>query len=497
MIDGGIFLGRDPTTGIGGAVEQTLARLRKNGAASALAVSFRGIYFDTKEGNAETLALAARHPQAIIPGASLNMYAFDAGTGSIARLKAEGFRALVVFAHAQGWSYGDYVFRVAAREAEAAGLPLQAIVRTREELAQVARAAPESKILVRWLKGGGYNAVPDMIAVAGDCRRFVFDVSTVCQSGGIEHLVARIGADKLYLASSAPLTLDRTAYFILRAARLADVDRVMIESGTLARVLGVPKHPPAPEPEGFSALKNRPKLDNHWHTSGWNIIEPRIDFTSISRDLDDYNIRIAVTSSIRALNDDIATGNAETAEFLKREPRARGLIVVNPLTPESSIAEIEKYRTDPAFVGIKTIQDFYRLRLDHPGYRQILDHVRRHPALPLMAHLPGMAEAAELYPDVRFVAAHATWNYAPLIPLGNVWFDIATSTSLREEADIGALIAAAGPERVMYSSDAQLMAPAWTLGKLASLDLPESILDQIFRKTIRAAFPRLADGAPP
>jgi predicted TIM-barrel fold metal-dependent hydrolase len=273
---------------------------------------------------------------------------------------------------------------------------------------------------------------------------------------------------------------------------LSDRDRHRIESGTLARVLGVAQPPPAPAPEDWERLKTRPKVDTHWHTSGWNIIEPKIDFASLSKEFDAYNYRTVVNSSIRALNDDLVAGNAETLAFMRRDSRVRGLVVINPHQPELSIAEIEKYRHMPRFVGVKTIQDFYSMELHDPAYCRILDHVRRMPGWSVMAHLPGLARAAEKYPDINFVAAHSTWNYKPLVPLMNVWFDIATSTPLRAESDIAGLIAAVGPKRVIFSSDGQLMNPAWTLGKLASLALPEDMLARIFERNAFDAFPRLA-----
>jgi hypothetical protein len=167
------------------------------------------------------------------------------------------------------------------------------------------------------------------------------------------------------------------------------------------------------------------------------------------------------------------------------------LIVVNPRQAERSLAEIAKYSPDRRFVGLKTIQDFYGLRLDDPLYRPFVEAARELGDMPVMAHLPGMAEAARRAPDVGFIAAHSTWRHRELADLPNVWFDIATSTAVEAESDIADLVAAVGPERVLFSSDAPLMDPAWTLGKLALLDLPAEALEAIFRRTALTAFPRL------
>jgi uncharacterized protein len=222
------------------------------------------------------------------------------------------------------------------------------------------------------------------------------------------------------------------------------------------------------------------------------MVSSRTSFDDLSKALERYSVRFAITSSARALSDDLIAGNQETAAFLERESRARGLIVVNPLRPECSLAELERWRAHRGFVGVKTIQDFYGLSLDSAHYRPILERLTGLGDLPLMAHLTGMKEAAAAYPGVHFVAAHSTWRHRDLAHLPNVWFDIATSTALVHESDLADLIEAVGVERVLFSSDTPLMDPAWTLGKLALLDLPASSLEMILSANALRAFPRLS-----
>jgi predicted TIM-barrel fold metal-dependent hydrolase len=135
--------------------------------------------------------------------------------------------------------------------------------------------------------------------------------------------------------------------------------------------------------------------------------------------------------------------------------------------------------------------------LDASGYQRIFEHVRSLLDWPVMAHIPGMKEAATRFPDLHFICAHSTWDYRDLALLSNVWFDIATSTPLRDESDIAGLIEVVGAGRVLFSTDGQLINPAWTLGKLASLDLSEDDLDMIFLKNAVKAFPRLVQEARP
>jgi predicted TIM-barrel fold metal-dependent hydrolase len=492
-IDGGVFVGRDETTGRELPTERLLAMLDACGVERAIAAAHRAIWFDDREGNASMRALAASSNGRLLPMAIVNLTRHDPFDGHLESIKREGFVAIALVAGVFGWSLQDYAFRALARDAARLRLPMQLCVRERRDLAAAAEGAGPAggTVMVRWMRGGGYANLPDLLAIARDCPHFLFDVATVTQTGGIAHLVERIGPARLFVASNAPNAHAGAGWFMLRASGLDDEARRLIGGANLARVLGLPEPVAAPEPRDWAALSETPKIDTHWHTSGWNLLETSTGFDDLSATMRRYNLTRAVTSSIRALSDSLEAGNEETAAFLAREPRARGLVVVNPRRPEASIAEIERWRGHPGFVGAKTIQDFYGMRLDDPAYRPILAHLETIPGFPIKAHLPGLKEAAPAHPRLQFVAAHATWRHRELAGLANVWFDISTSTGLVHESDIADLLDAVGAERVLFSSDAPLMDPAWTLGKLALLDLDPAALDAILRANAPRAFPRL------
>jgi predicted TIM-barrel fold metal-dependent hydrolase len=499
MIDGGVLLGRDATANRGMETAEILSRLSRLGVTRALASSFRAFHFDAAEGNRDTLQAARESGGRLVPLAAVSMAAFEAGKGRMAGLKDQGFAGTVLAPCLSGGRLGGYALRAIAREAAQTGLPLQVVIADQAELAEVAQhAAPAGgPVLVRWSRGGRYAQLPDVIAVGRDCPNLLFDIGVATQSGSIELLVRHLCAERLFVASNLPRAFEACPYFMLQAARLDDESRRLIGGANLARVYGLPAPAAADAPAAFESLRARPKIDTHWHTSGWNLIEPRIDAALLRQEFDYFNYRMVISSSIRALNDDLRAGNAETLALADSDPRVRGLVVVDPLQPEASIAEIERYRGDPRFVGVKTIQDFYHLDLDAPGYRRIFEHVRGLSGWPVMAHIPGMREAAARFPDLHFVCAHSTWGYRDLAALPNVWFDIATSTPLRDESDIAGLIGTVGAGRVLFSTDGQLINPAWTLGKLASLDLSEGDLDMILLGNAPKAFPRLVQGAGP
>ena len=311
--------------------------------------------------------------------------------------------------------------------------------------------------VIRWQGSRGYDFPIAILDHVPRRSKLKFDVGSITQIGGINMLASRIGWSRLILEEPSDLPAKYLAY----AAGL----------------------PGLSSPKDYRKMIAYPKIDTHWHTGKWGIgIEPRTQPMNLSDDIRKFGIRIALTSSITALDGDLHLGNAETASFCKRDPRVFGLVVVNPLQVASSITQINKYKH--LFVGIKTIQDEIEGGLMHPGYREIFKSLPE--GWPVMAHLGGLKETIQEFPHLTFIAAHSTWDWKPLIPLKNVYFDIATSA----RHDLTELIDQA-PDRVIFSSDAPLVSPAFTLGKLGHLNLPEMVLRKIYTLNALEVFPKL------
>lgn len=490
-IDGCVFLGRDHATGIDVGTGALFDGLAAMGADRAIAVSNAAIRYDWREANAR-LATLAREDARIVPAAAIPLPAYDAGEGIVARLRSERFAAIAVISDAMGWSLQSPALDALARECATGGMPLLLCAATGPDLPAAERAAAAGgTVLLRWTRAHGYFRLADLIATARAHPNVLVDVGSQSQTGTIEHLVERLGPERLFIASGAPTAHAGCAWFMLAAAGLDATARARIAGGNLARALGLAPAGGFRAPDAFRALVDARKTDTHWHTGRWNLIETRTDVPDLQSLAGRAGVATFVSSSIRALSDDLEAGNAETAALLAVDPRARGLIVVNPLRPEASLAEIARYRGDRRFVGIKTIQDFYGLELDAPQYDAIFGELDASDELSVMAHLPGMARAARRHSHLKFVAAHATWRYDNLVELQNVWFDIATSSQRVAESDIARLVAAAGAKRVVFSSDAPLIDPAWTLGKLASAGLAPADLAEILGTSALGAFPRL------
>ena len=118
-IDGGIFLGRDETTGRAWSQEKIVATLDRLDVGRSLAVSWRAVWYDSAEGNASTLAASAASGGRLIPMAVMNLYAYDPYANELAALRQAGFRAIALFPGVLGWSLGRASFQTLARETTA------------------------------------------------------------------------------------------------------------------------------------------------------------------------------------------------------------------------------------------------------------------------------------------------------------------------------------------------------------------------------------------
>ncbi len=491
FFDGGTFWGREPKYG--------LENLTAPKGGAALVAHFEAVYYDMFSGNDATLVLARKYPDVFLPMAVINPLRYDVGESYIKKLKSRGFKALALLPHYQNWKLSQYAAASMAEEISAVGLPLQIGVANLDELALAARTFSriKSPVLIRHLRGGGYNAIADEIAMAAQHRNFYFDVSNLVSLGGIKYLSEKIGSDRLYLATNSPLLYSASPEMLVRFSGLAATDLDNILFNTLANIFKVAQRHSkmdfgAVRERSFAAELKKPKIDIHWHSEGWDLIEPGKDFDATKRMADMCGYQAVITSSILALNYDLARGNKNTADLAKQDARFFGYIVVDPTRVKESLIELKKYVRNPRFLGIKTIQDYYGIGLDHAAYEPILRFALKH-NLPILAHKGGLAAAARKFPKVIFIAAHCTsGNFQDFKDLPNVYLDVSGSYAHKGETDLRAIVAAVGADRVLYSSDGPLIAPFWAIGKILDSDFSESDLAKIYRLNVLRVFSRLA-----
>lgn len=501
--DGGIFVGREPKYGLENDPNQISDILQMRGVDRALVAHFEAVYFDMYSGNEALLALVKNNP-VLVPMAVINPWHINVKENYILELKNKGFVAVGFFPHYQAWTLNEYVVKKIAIQLNELGLPIQVGVSSLAELSLVVEIFRNVKapILIRWLRGAGYLATADEIAIAVDHPNFYFDVSNLVSIDSIAYLANTIGAERLYLASNSPLLYEASAELLVEQSPISQTQKDLILGGTLSSIFNWPKNGNSIVAINRTVLLQKyqkiidcPKIDVHGHTNGWDIIEPGTEWSVAKRVFDECNYQKIICSSIRALNFDLVRGNAEIAELVENDPRMFAYIVVDPMRVQESLTEIAKYSDNPRFIGLKTIQDYYPLGVDDERY-QLFWEKAAELNYPVLCHRAGVITAAKKNPQVMFVVAHVTWERLQQLPelatLPNVMIDVSGSYAHRGETNLRAIIDSCGSDKILYSSDAPLISPYWALGKLLGTELTAEEQELIYTQNALRVFPRLA-----
>lgn len=495
--DGGMFVGREPKSGLENKPEEILAKMDLRSIDAALFADFEAVCYDMLSGNETTLALAKKYPDRLIPMAVINPWHYDATEKYFWELKESCFKSIGFFSHYQLWKFDQYILKRIVKDLNEVGLPIVVGVASLAELGHAADIFKEIKapVLIRWVRGGGYNATADEIAIAQDHKNFYFDVGNLVAVDAIKFLSEKIGSDRLFVSTNSPLVYEDSPLLLAETNHLPQVDRDNIAHATLRKVFKINT---AVSPQTV-AEKNcqevgRRKIDPHWHLHGWDIIEPGKEILAMLRMFDECGYEKVICSSVLALNFDLAKGNSEVASLIEKDERVYGYVVVDPIRIEASLNELEKYSNNPRFIGIKTIQDYYGIGVDDPRYESFLQWADKK-RMPVLCHRSGVIKAAQKFPGVTFIAAHLSWErlqeMSELVKLPNIFVDVSGSYAHRGETDLAKIIRLVGVNRVLYSADGPLISPYWAIGKFLGTELAEEEREKIYYQNALRVFPNL------
>lgn len=170
---------------------------------------------------------------------------------------------------------------------------------------------------------------------------------------------------------------------------------------------------------------------------------------------------------------DFAAANDFVAAEVAHHPRSAALMLV---TPEMTVAQIERHLQSHGFIGLKPYLVYARNR--PPADAHITDflpeeqialadrlgllimmHLSRRDAVADPQNIADIRRLSETYPNAKWVLAHCARSYsawaieaaaAELRDLPNVWYD---TSSVCESDALDALYQGVGTDRVMYGSD--------------------------------------------
>lgn len=213
-------------------------------------------------------------------------------------------------------------------------------------------------------------------------------------------------------------------------------------------------------------------IDVHCYHGQWGFPIRTLSTADVLALMKQGHVEKAILMSARAIQYDLAAGNAELAEAIAPHPNLFGYVYINMHYPDQSLAEMEKYLHTDKFVGVKYQGEYSRAAAGAPENRAIFTRLERVYRKPLLIHSWGLPEhgnavayslpaqilaLALAHPDLKIVMGHmggTEWmagiRAAQQAP--NLYLDTCASYADRDK--VGVAVKMLGADKVLFGSGA-------------------------------------------
>jgi len=366
-----------------------------------------------------------------------------------------------------------------------------------EGIQQLCLAVPELKLVVC---GVTMASPPNYEAFIRQCPNLHLEISELVSPGEIKRLVEAGLGLQLIFGSNLPKRHAGAALTMVGLENLKAEARDLILNGNLQRLLMLSE-----ENEPVVPIREIPHfpdvVDTHVHFGGWNYSAAASGRPADTvRDMDRCGIQSAIVTSLWSCFGEVPLGNADVAEATKAFPgRIYGYLTLDPKHPDEFREQIDRYRGDPGFRGIKLHCGTHGIRLNDPQCREILEFANEK-KIPLLIHeefdLPEWKDLCLSHPDATFIVAHVGGggpDHAPARELArlsrtvdNLYFDLAATRNFY--GFLEDLVELAGPEKILYGSDHPLMDFGFELGQIFFSGIGEAEKQMILSGNARRIF---------
>ena len=234
IIDSKTFFGAWSLKNIDASIETIIAKLKQYNIDRAVMCSLKGIMYDYKEGNAETIAMAEKHPE-IIPAATINPSKYTGGN-EIAALKKAGCKLLRLASEHQGWPIDFLPTRIIFEEAEKRQMPISINANLAGDITKIYNIVEDRKLRVI-IHHIHYTMFSEAILAGKRCPQIYFDVQRMNGPHTIDIFVKELGADRLVYGSNAPFDNIPSSLMLAQNANISDDDKEKILSKNITRLL--------------------------------------------------------------------------------------------------------------------------------------------------------------------------------------------------------------------------------------------------------------------
>lgn len=238
ILDGCTLFGPWPQHAADLSVESLLATMAHNGIVRSMATATTGIFYDYRQGNAETLGVAKQHPQQLFPVATLDPRAYPECLQEAEARAAEGFRMFRFFPERQGWPLRFAPFRDLLQKCDELGVLVAVTTAHAGDITALADEVAFTRAPLL-LAGVTSRHLGEAMSVMKNDPKFYMETTGLLAPGALESVCECIdkGAERLIFASYSPLRYLSTALAPVLSAALSDEDKTLILGGNLKRLL--------------------------------------------------------------------------------------------------------------------------------------------------------------------------------------------------------------------------------------------------------------------
>lgn len=491
-------------------VPTVLEHLDRHGAQFASVRSTWSLHYDPAYGNrrlVETIGAEERLIPSFVLG-PLESGEFGPADGLGARLRERGARSVWLCPARHGWSLRGREAQRLLGAVEESRLPvfLELDDAPWSDIDELCARLPETDIV---LSAVGYRGLRPLLATMAEHPRLHVDLSYLGSMGGLELLASRFGAERIVLGTGAPLRDAHAPWHQVAASRLDPAQRELVLGGNAARILGLTG---SSGPDGVVAAPLEappvPVIDIHAHIGRWpNTWIPEPDAVALVERSRRVGIVHSAVSGLEGIWADTVTGNERVLQAVAaHEGALSALLVADP--HEHANADLLREQLSRRGVrGIKIHPDTHRCAIDDRRYEWIWE-LALAAGVPVLAHgYAGndtsdprlFAAVAERHPDLALIIGHSGATYDGFVRTIEVG---ASHPNLHAEICgswmtgwwIRRLVDELGAARVVHGTDACLIDPALSVGRVLGAGLDRAALAAVLAENARRLLRLPADG---
>jgi len=383
-----------------------------------------------------------------------------------------------------------------------------------QEILDFTSALPEVPLVLTEVSWGSFSSVLDLMRRRDN---ILIEISWLHINGALELLVRHFGAERV-LFGTGYRSHQGAAIAELVRADVSGRERNLIGYENFERLLGrrFPKGSTstASNPDGFwqNCLSGEKIgveiIDAHGHigpTAGYVLENQQEDEQTEQgiRQMDSLGISTMLVSGLQALFDEPVAGNDLVERVLgPHGERFKGYVVFNPCHGGNLIENFARWFNGDFFVGFKILCSYWQVPCTDKRFKPMWQYAQEH-RLPILMHTwsdpfnsPAMfRDILREYPDVSFLFGHSGGVDAGRREMEELavehpnaymeWCGSFCSRILWEDT-----LLKVPSRQIVFGSDAMPHSLVWELGRLLSVDAPDTTLKPILAGNMRRILSR-------